>query len=914
MRTLPSFRLLLWILLALGWTGCATTAPASESAGPQALVAEKTPAPAEPPAAPTPPELRLPKNARPLRYSVELTVVPTQDTFQGKIDIDLELTEASSLLWLNATDLKVSSARLSLGGATVAARVVPGGADFVGFAFERPVGPGPARLSLSYEGLIDKERSRGLYREQEKGVWYAYTYFQPVDARRVFPCFDEPQFKTPWRLTLRVRAGDVALANPPIESESPPSAEGLKTVTFAESKPLPSYLVAFVVGPFDVVDGGTFGRARTPLRFVLPQGHREELGYALKATPRLVTALEDYFDMEYPFGKLDVAVVPRPEGTLEHPGIVALDRTLTLIPPGEETLARRQNYSRIAIHELAHYWFGDYVTMAWWDDLWLNEASASWLEAKLIDQLEPTWKESQERLWELIAALGTDGLASSRALRQPVTSRTDFESAFDTTTTYFKGSAVLGMFERWMGEEAFRRGIRRYVREHAWGTATAADLFAALSAEAGRDVGAAMSTFLEQPGAPLVSVELECAQGQVPRLKLSQSRFFTREAPRGTTLPAQRWHIPVCVRYGTGSAQGRACTLLTEPAGELVLSEAKACPAWVSANEEARGYYRVAYSEPLRQKLVKAQLKPLTARERGAFLADLRAFASTGRLPLDEALGMMPGLLKEPDRSSTEAGLSMLGLLRPDALPDEWLPRYRRLVRTLLSERARALGWRTRPGESEDTRELRSMLVTMAAMGGEDPVLVSEALSLAKAWLKDGTKVDPDLVSPVLHVAASAGDKAFFDALVAQARKAEQPEDRAQLLSALGSFREPALAKQALTLLVDGSFAPRDGRGLLFTALASRETRALAYVFVKEHFDTLAGQLTSMEASQLLFGAPGFFCDKASVEDARAFFTPRASRVDGGPLVLARALERAELCAAMWERNGPAITAFLRRY
>ncbi len=911
MKTPSALQPFVWFLIPALWLACATPAPAPAPSS--ALTAELAPAPATPPPAPpTPPELRLPKHARPVRYAAELTVIPTQETFQGKIDIDLEVTTATSLLWLNATELKISSAQLTQAGSTMAARVVPGGADFAGFAFERPVQPGQARLSVSYEGIIDKERTQGLYREKEKDAWYAYTVFQPVDARRVFPCFDEPEYKVPWRLSLRVRAEDVALANSAVESQGAPLADGMKVVTFAETKPLPSYLIAFVVGPFDVVDGGTFGRGRTPLRFIVPQGRREELGYALKVTPRLVTALEDYFDMAYPFGKLDVAVVPRYRGTLEHPGLVAIGQPLALIPAKEETRQRQQWYASITIHELAHYWFGDYVTMAWWDDLWLNESSATWIEAKLLHKLEPSWKEPEERLWEHLQALSTDALASSHPIRQPITTRTDFESAFDNTITYFKGAAVLGMFEHWLGEETFQRGIRRFMREHAWGTATAADLLSALSAESGRDVATALSTFLDQAGAPLVSVELECAQGKPPRLKLSQSRFFM-SPPRGGAGSAERWHIPICVRYGGARPQGRACTLLTEASGELVLSEAKACPAWIAANEEALGYYRVSYSEPLRKALVKADFKPLTTRERGAMLADLRTFANAGRFPVGEALALAPRLMKARDRASLEAGLAMFNLVRPDALPDEWLPHYERLLRKEVVPHAHALGWRPRPGEDDDTQKLRQMLVGVSARWGRDPKLLAEARELAKAWLADPSAVHPDLLYGVLASAASAGDRALFDALMGRLREEAQPQKRQLLLGVLGSFRDPQLVREALGLVLDGAFPVRDGWGLLVSAISGRQTRATAYAFVKENFDTLLERLSAQEASTL-FIVPGFFCDKASRADAQAFFAPRAGTVDGAPLVLARSLERVELCIAVWERNQADITAFLKRY
>lgn len=902
MNTLSLFRLFVRMLPALGFA-CATTAPA-----PVPVAAVQ----AAPPLAPKPPELRLPKHARPVRYAAELTVIPAQDTFQGRMEIELEVSTATSLLWLNATELKIASAQLTQAGRTLTARVVPEGADFVGFAFERPVEAGPARLSISYEGVIDKERTQGLYREQEKSAWYAYTVFEPVDARRVFPCFDEPEYKVPWRLSLRVRAGDVALANSPVESEGAPLADGTRFVTFAETKPLPSYLVAFVVGPFDVVEAGTFGRGRTPLRFIVPQGRRGELGYALKVTPRLVTALEDYFDMAYPFGKLDVAVVPRYQGTMEHPGLVAIGQPLALIPPQEETLQRQQWYARITLHELAHYWFGDYVTMAWWDDLWLNESFATWLEAKLIHQLEPSWKEPEERLWEHLSALGTDGLVTSRPIRQPITARTDFESAFDNSITYFKGASVIGMFEHWLGAETFQQGLRRFMREKAWGTATSAELLAVLGAASGRDVATAMGTFLEQAGAPLVTVELECAQGSPPRLKLAQTRFFASPPPGAVSSP-ERWHIPLCVRYGGAGTQGRACMLLTEPSGELVLSEAKACPSWVAANEEALGYYRAAYSEPLRQALVRADFRPLTPRERGAMLADLRAFASAGRFPLGEALALVPRLLKAEDVASTEAGLAMLGLLRADVLPDEWLPHYERLLRAVVVPRARALGWRAPPGEQENARMLRTMLLSTAARAARDAALLGQARELAEAWLADESAVEPGSVFTVLSAAASTGDRALFDALLLKARREENPSKRQRQLAVLGAFREPRLVREALALTVDGTFAARDSLGLLFTALSQRETRTTAYAFVKENFDRLVEGLSASEASRL-FVVPGFFCDKASRDDARAFFSPRAGQVDGAPLELARALERAELCRAAWERNQSDITSFLRRY
>jgi len=704
-----------------------------------------------------PPTLRLPADARPTRYELDLTVDPTQTTFEGEVRIQLVLTKRTSLLWLNATELTVLAARVEASGETSPARSVAGGEDFLGFAFDHPMGPGPATLTVSYRGSIDETRSRGLYRVREAdGEWYAYTFFEPIDARRVMPCFDEPSAKVPWKLRLRVPRGDVALANAPVESERD-EGPGTKLVTFAESKPLPSYLVAFVVGPFDLVDSGTAGRHGTPLRFVVPRGRREELRYAREVSSRVVGLLEDYFGMSYPFLKLDVAVVPRYWGTMEHPGLVAMGQPLSLIRPGEESVRRRERYANILTHELAHYWFGDYVTCAWWDDTWLNEALGAWIDGKLTDRLEPSWRHGALAQHFTAFAMETDALATAKRIRQPVESRSDIQSSFDNSTTYFKGASVLRMFESWLGEETFRAAIRRYLGAHAWGNATAADFFAALDAETGRDVSGPFRTFVDQPGLPLVSASLDCSNG-TPRLKLRQERFLALATGAAGT---ETWRVPVCVRWAAGTGTARTCALLESHEQELKL-EAASCPAWAVVNEGGRGYYRVAYDDELRRRLSTEAAKgggsALTPSERIAFQDDLAAFVGVGRLPVAAALDALPAFLADPDPLVVYEALDTFDLIRPDRLPDALRPAYARAVRQLLGARAAALGWE--PGnDPPDLRELRQRLVSHVAIYGEDPVLRAEGRRRALGWLADREWADPDLSSalPILRRGRAEG-------------------------------------------------------------------------------------------------------------------------------------------------------------
>jgi aminopeptidase N len=859
---------------------------------------------------PEPPGLRLPTGPRPTLYELELAVDPTQSTFAGEVRVHLELAAATTLLWLNATELSVDRANVSVAGRVLAARTVAGGEDFVGFAFEAPVGPGAALLTVSYRGPIDDVRSRGLYRVREPdGEWHAYTFFEPIDARRVVPCFDEPAFKVPWRLRLKVRRGDVALANAPVEAEHA-SEDGRKLVSFVETKPLPSYLLAFVVGPFDVVESGTAGRHGTPLRFVLPRGRREELRYAREVTPRVVELLEDFFEMPYPFLKLDVAVVPRFWGTMEHPGLVAMGQPLTLIKPAEETVDRRRSYANILIHELAHYWFGDYVTHAWWDDIWLNEALATWLDTKLTARLEPSWRYPE---WSMLLdgyARDKDALSTARSIRQPVLSRSDIESSFDNATTYSKGSAALRMFEHWVGEEPMRKALRAYLGSKAWGNATYADLATALDAT-GRDVAGALATFLDQPGLPVVTVSSNCGPTGA-RLKLRQERFLRLAVPG--PAPTQTWRIPVCLRWPDRATTRRTCVLLLAPEQTIDIDS---CPTWLLANDAAAGYYRVAYDGDARHRLAaeaasgsRSALAPV---ERIAFLDDLEALAGGGRLPIGLALEALPWALKDPDPLVVSEALDLLQLLKPDRLSTDLGPRYARLVQGLLGSRAKALGWEPAE-EAPDVRHLRGRLVPHAALYGEDSTLATEARRLTLAWLSDRQAADADLVWGLLRAAASNGDRSLFDRLLAEVRRSKDREDQSKLFWALGSFRDPALVTRALELLLDTDFDARESVAILWGLMGRRATQDAAWAFVRDQFETLAARSRSDETSWLVGGIVSRFCDEDFRREAAAFFTPRVARIDGAALPLANALETVDACVAEERRNAAAVAEFLRRY
>jgi alanyl aminopeptidase len=890
-------------LLAAAVAACGGDPP--RAAAPDAP-APSTPAEAQAPAqAQAPPAFRLPAGATPVRYHVTLTVIPGEATMAGEVEIDLVLRAQTSLLWLNAADLAIREATLESGGARQPARVIPGGSSFVGFAFGAPAPAGPARLRASYTAKISDKDDRGVFSEELDGARYVFTQFQNVEARKAFPCFDEPAYKVPWQLTLRVRDGDAALSNTPALEEAP-AGGGMKLVRFAETKPLPSYLVAFAVGRFDLVDAGKAGKNRTPVRIAVPKGRRAEARYAVEVTGSLIEAIEDLLGIPYPYEKLDLVAIPHLAsfGAMENAGLITSKKSLLLARPEEETPGFQRDYASVMVHEIAHQWFGDLVTMAWWDEVWLNESFATWMEGAILERWKPAWSWELEKVHARSWAMSQDSLITVRKIRQEVTSEDDIQSAFDAIT-YEKGSSVLSMFESYLGPEVFRKGVRGYLEKHAHKNATAADLLAAISAAQGHDIAPAFSTFLDQPGVPRVKVALECGQGKQSKLTLSQDRYLPAGSPGG---PDQRWRIPVCVRYEAGGKEARACTLLAERAAELPLPGSTACPRWISPNADAKGYYRVGYT-PEALRALAGRLDALTLPERVALASDARALLSSGELPAGEALALVPGLMKDPAPQVQEAALGLSNL--PETLvPEALRPGYTRFVNRAFGARARSLGLRPKPGEAEAVRLLRPPLVGFVALRGDDRALANEASALAKRWLDDPRAVEEEVVDLVLGIAAAHGDRALFDRLRAELARSSDDGRRRHLIDALASFRDPALVRDSLALALSEDLDPRLSIRLFF-----QDPRMLGvtYDFVKDRFDAILARLPG-ELRGFTPRVGSGFCDEARRADVDAFFKPRIAELTGGRRSLGQTLESISLCAALRKAQEAHLAAFLKRY
>jgi alanyl aminopeptidase len=857
--------------------------------------------------APTPPRFRLPADeVGPIRYRVDLTIVPDQDTFTGAIDIDLQFAKPASVLWLNAEKLEIKDATLTAGGEKFVAKVITEPNDYVGFAFNHPVGPGPATLHAAYQGATSRKDQQGLFQMKDGDRWYVYSQFEAIYARRAFPCFDEPGYKVPWQLTLHIKKDQAGFSNTPIISETD-AGEGMKTVKFAETKPLPSYLVALAVGDMEVVDAGTAGKKNTHIRIVVPRGRTIEAKYAAETTPAIVNLLENYFGIPYAYDKLDEVAVPLFGGAMENAGMVTYGTGIILAKPDQDTPSRQRGWVWVAAHELAHQWFGDLVTTAWWDDIWLNEGFASWTANKIVRQYHPEWHADIEALNSAQGAMGSDGLVSARRVRQPIESKDDIINAFDSIT-YDKGAALMDMFESYMGRERFQAGIHRYLSKYAWRNATSAEFLAALAGDDTR-IAPAFSTFLDQPGVPLVTAALDCSGGEA-KLNLSQQRYL----PLGSVGSAdQVWEIPICVRYAAGQSEARACELLSHKSDQLQLPQSGGCPAWVEANAAAVGYYFDLYEGKLLDALLKNDAQVLTLPEKVALVGNLASFTRNGKIALGRALALAPSLAQDPARQVVTKTMEITTGLQDNLVSEDLLPQYRQYLLDVYGGRARDLGWKVKPGESEDARFLRRSVVSVVANQVEDPEFVAQAKQLALAWLDDHKAVDPDMVGVVLNTAARHGDRELFDRMRAAAKKETNENFRGDLLFGLGSFPDPEIIKNALPIVLSDEFDSRESLSIVFGPTQRPQTRDLAYDFVKQNWDPLIAKLPTDTGAYTPYVASGY-CDAGHRQDVENFFTGRSTKYTGGPRILTQVLEGIDLCIAYKNAQEASVAEFLKTY
>jgi alanyl aminopeptidase len=815
-----------------------------------------------------PPGARLPDGVAPIAYDLTLELDPDRASFTGRVAITIQVTVPTTRLWLNAVDLDIARAVLRVGGRDERVEWVAGDNQRVGFALPRSVGPGTVALAIEYGGRVaDLSRhagkdEQGMFRERTGGRWYLYSQAESVFARRIAPCFDEPRFKPAWRVTVIVPRDQVAFGNASVAAERV-LPDGRREVRFAEIAALPSYLLAVAVGPFELVDAGRLGSGRIPVRFVVAAGDGRQVAAASHALPKIVDALEGYIGGPLPLAKLDLVAVPEFFGAMENPGLVTFQAAI---------LTGRGDFIPIAAHELAHQWFGDAVTPAWWDHLWLSEAFASWLGARVTAGLGAARPAAIAHL-DRLHALEADDEIDARPLLRTIATADEVEPAFDAIA-YDKGAAVLAMFERFVGADAFQTAVRRYLTAHA-GTAVTTEAFlAALGAASRPEVAAALAANLGHAGTPVVELALRCdvaAPGAAAGAAGAAS--IIASARDGVT-------VPVCLRFAA-AAGGTARTCFVAGASSEQLLPAAGCPAWVVGNDGGAGYYLTVWrgAPPL------APPSELTPEERLARGDDAALAVRRGELPVARALAEITALAGAHDPYSALAALEVaraVDAFAGDAVRPAWAAWLAGRFAELLSHPALVR-----------VRSAAEYLAVAQAVELARGAIEPSATAAARTELERRPGADRRRRRIQLTAARDAG--ALFDDLVRDATAARTAAAR-DALDDLGAF-PAALTPRIVGLLVDRRFPADRLWPALAEMLARSEARAAAWRAIRDRFPAVIEALGRAGARDAL-GALAALCDATARAELAAVTAPRLAAIDDGRRVLDRTLKTIDRCVA----------------
>ncbi|HVV88226.1 MAG TPA: M1 family metallopeptidase, partial [Kofleriaceae bacterium] len=846
-------------------------------------------------------------------YALDLSLDPARDSFDGTITIDVRLDHAARDLWLHGKALTIDRATITstaTAGAAAQDATATEHGEFLLLSTPEAVPAGPATIRIAYHGQapVSMSDQEGLFRQAEDGATYLYSQFEATGARRAFPCFDEPSFKVPWQLTLHVPAGLVAVSNTPIESERDDGDR--HTVVFTRTPPLPSYLVALAVGPFDVVDLGPAGVNHTPVRAVVPHGRATETRYLEQATPALLAGLERYLGLPFPYPKLDLVAIPTFLGAMENPGMITYASKIILAKPSEESADFQQELAGTVAHEMAHHWFGDLVTMSWWDDIWLNESFADFMADRVVDDWQPRWSIRLHRLQAAQTAFAADSLVSARKIHNPIREHNDIVGAFDAIS-YEKGGAVLSMFEAWIGRDTFQKVLHDYLTAHAGGNAGAQDFIDALAKASRPDISTAFASFLEQGGIPLVSLDLACT-GDRAELVLSQERFLPIGSPGSAD---QTWTIPMCVATGGAAGAGAVakpspdqCFLFSGKTARVPLT-APGCPAWVDGNAGGRGYYRVRYTPALGAALLATPA--IDSVSRAAALYNLRAMVDAGHAPMSELLAVIPAVAADKAPELTDVALDLALGIDP-FVADDQRAAYVRFLGKAFAGPARAAGWTPHADEAAIVATMRPKLLATTAVLAQDPKLLAQAKKLAAAYLRKPTTMDPGLAAVALAAATHAGDDALARKLEAAFAKTEDHNLRGALLGGMVLAHDPAVRAAAIAHLGAGDLTLEELITLIFSAAGDPTSRGEVYAFVSHHLDQVLDAMPFLVRPAIV-RVTGFYCDAAHRADLDTIFRPKVEPLPGGDKEVTEAAEALDLCIAKRAAVAADVAAFLAK-
>jgi puromycin-sensitive aminopeptidase len=855
----------------------------------------------------TPNPHRLPRTVVPNRYDLVLQPDLEAGTFSGTVTIGVEVLEPIEEMVLHAAELEIDAASMTDADgstATLSIRHDDEAERLICTPTDAPVLAGPAVVSFTFRGILN-DKLRGFYRStftDADGVAHtlATTQFESTDARRAFPCWDEPDFKAVFGVTLVVPDGLAAISNG-AEVERAATDDGLVRVRFADTMVMSTYLVAFVVGPLEATDPVDVDGV--PLRVVHPLGKAPLTSFALEIGASALRTFTSYYGIAYPGDKVDLVAIPDfAFGAMENLGCITFRETALLVDPTTATQPELERVADVVAHELAHMWFGDLVTMGWWNGIWLNEAFATFMEVFAVDRFHPDWDRWSTFALGRTAAFDTDALASTRPIEYPVLSPTDAEGMFDILT-YEKGASVVRMLEQHLGEDEFRAGIASYLSTHAYGNTETTDLWDALAAATGQPVRRIADSWIFQGGHPLVSVR----RGDDPkRLVLSQRIFRYLGTDDGST-----WSIPIGLRWADASGAVHEVDVLLEATETTVTLDGE--PTWVVANRGAAGFYRTDYAPDLRATLAEVALDVLDATERYTLVDDTWAAVLSGAAPAAEIIELVRALSSDEDLAVWRRISAVLVTLHRVAFGDDAASHaVATLIEEVVGPLHERLGTRSASGEPDSVTNLRATAFELLGIYTDATSLREQAAAIVDRALdgSGGTQDDPSLIDAAVRVVAQRADDATFDRFLAASQRATTPQDKLRYLGALADAQDPAVFGRFLELLLSGEVRTQDVGSLLNRGLVNTPNAATMWRYAAEHWDTLVERLPTNAISRMVTGVRTFTDVALAAEVApflEAHVVPQAAKA------FAQHIERMQVTVALAERERDHLATSLPR-
>ncbi len=863
---------------------------------------------------------RLPKAVVPERYEIRLAPDLGNQTFSGSEDILVKVLEPTNSIILNSIELDIQNATLIQNGEELQAKIaLDTENERLHLEFNKMIRSGSATLKITFNGAIN-DKLHGFYRSTSKlsdgsTRTIACTQFEPTDARRAFPCWDEPDFKATFKLTLTVDNNLTAISNTAVESEKA-VGNNKKEISFKETMKMSTYIVAYVVGDFEgtqpkMVDG-------TPVRIWAPPGKLNLTKFAEQSASTALAFFNKYYGIPYPSDKLDFIAIPDfAFGAMENLGCVTFRENALLVDENTASHAELERVADVIAHEIAHMWFGNLVTMKWWNGLWLNEAFASFMQILAVDDWKPEWRH-----WETLGvsranAMTTDGLLSTRPIEFPVRRPEEAEAMFDVLT-YEKGASVLRMLEQYLGSEVYRKGINKYLTTHKHDNAETTDLFEAIEKVADQPVKSMMDTWIFQEGYPLIRVKRESPNV----LKLEQERFLYRrkEAPQEFSDEKQRekislrFHVPIMLRVKTEKGYVNKKVLLTEASTTVSFDS----PVdWAIVNEGGHGYYRVHYSADLLEKMLsllpesfktvtdnaegKPPLNGTLAIERFNLLNDMWAGALAGLIDIDAYFGLLECFKDETDKNAWTVILGSLTYIERVVGPSQKAKaKFAAQVRNLLSTQVKRLGYEPTKGEDALTGQLRGMILAAAGVLGEDKEVLEKVKPLFEKYKKDKTSIHKDVAPAVISVLASHGDEKLYEEFEKLHKTADSPQEEDRYMYAFAMFKSPKLLTKTMEKTINGEVRTQNAPFLARSVMFNVHGREVAWEFVKKNWSTMHKMFPTVSMARMCEGITALVEDNL-LKDAEDFFANNAPKQ--AAKTIDQHLEKLKIAVALKKRS-----------